>query len=1295
MTLARLYLCATMAIAGIALTACGGSGLGSDTGPTPLAVITPIGYKAETPSGASTPEITVRAGANVVLSAKDSDGRGIALSGWTWTQTTTPALPQPPDVRGLLYLTDNTVSFRAPEVTQATDLGFQVKVTNAQDASSTAQITVHVLPAEDPDRFLMQPRSAPRFTIAVLAADGLGTSPAAPLSARVPVCVAVQRTVVYTARDGSRKSVPLPQLDALKADATWAAGTVVQAVNPATGTIPSAGTAAYDANVQTAVGSYSNPRVVFDIPEFNDEELLAKYNQPSTADTSMQLVSSDIDSAQLELTLVATPGSCDGAPPPAAFGTTQLVIAVLDSTGQTVVADSGPGTPGGPVDLAVGGVTAANSSQQLTPDWLLSEDATGQPVENQAMAEAYYEGIDPQAKDSSGAYIDPAMDPTKVSRDSKATLTGWLQDNCFDPNSSDYGTAAAGADGAHATYTNNYDLGFGRDMYFVRCTASYIAAHPGVTAQPGDVASVVINYQDLEHAAAKDNPLLAVAMEWSLDGSTGKHVTKFYVYAPDDRTGTFYRVLSANFDGRGQKYVPNSCMACHGGVPPAIPDGFASGMAYPASHGDVDSAFLPFDLDSFLYSDTDPAFSGQLALKSGYTRAAEEPKLKALNAFVYQIYTDSTECETAPPGQVAGPTDPCATQSNEIDRFAAAKALVEKWYGGAPTDPSNGNSYCDNASCEHFGYPATPSGWSGQDSVYHNVFARNCRTCHTLNSAIGDQFSSSQTFLSLTKSTPYTLDEGLMPDARLTMDRFWADYNGGSTSAGQTLAQSLAATPKLGDPSVNSSSPTVTNSDTPVRVDAADSYFLAGYSWALAFEPTTPGTGTPDCSSPAADGQLVGATTAEPAFLIDQPGCYTLTLTPPDAPTQAVYEQTFSVAANALQLSSAPASGCPGAPTAYTSAASSTSVSLSGCLVAAGNPPYSLTLSADGGATWSSSAVCGASSVTGPGGAWTACESCPQSAIPAAGIAAGACDQIPSVQVTFGSAATAGTVASLLLDLCDANGNCVPTSPATTPVLITLGNPPIFSLGMPNALTFYWTDGTGNGLTGSGIPICGNSSNCANSPPFMAQTPYGDATIDISSYVGVQGSAWSLKLTPPASLTASPVTITNSDVTDLGAVTLQGFSSPLACTSCGTLNSTLDSGIAGGTTGCSTTSSPTTFTSGASACQTTLDVVPLAGFSGQVYQQLASSCSSGCHGSTANATAQSFWKFDSSSVPGTYDCIASGTSCALGLVSPNDPSGSPFYTACANGAGSMLPLGASSQVCKTIYQWIFEGALKN
>ena len=867
--------------------------VGEHTGVAPQAIITPIGNIPTSAAGANPVTITVRSGADVVMSAKDSNGYGFALTGFQWKQTSGPPLPGLPDPGALLYRSADTVSFRAPQVTSATPLGFAVTVTNEQGASSTTSITVTVEQANDPNQFLIAPNPAVpghanRFVLAVTTLDGFGTTASAPLTADVPVCLQIARQISYLGRDATTHTTPAGSLSPVQADTAWSAGTVVAGAQPAA-----------DADIQNAVQSYSNPRAVFEIPTFNDEDLFALYNQPSNAQLSLQLVPSDVDSATLSLAIGATPGSCDGTKSAPALANRPLIVAILDSSGQVVQHSS------------------AGAALRVTADSLLGSLGT-QPIQTAESARAYYSAIDPNAF---------------TSTDSKSTFTGWLTANCFDPASSDYGTGAAGTNGAHAVYTNNYDLGFGRDMYFIACTADHKDANGSVTAHKGDMASVVINYPSLEQTALKDGQIIAVAMEYSAaaDGS-GRRFPKFYVYAPDDRTGDLKRVLSANFDRRGHKYVPGACTVCHGGNLPSLPPGFtgpgASGGAacaagsafdlsacYPLIHdpttaptstctptsgssgclaaGDVDSAFLLWDADAFLYSaapataNQDPAFKGNLVGPAPYTRQAQEPAIRALNMLAHATF--QPEIETVPNG---------GTSSVQVDRFAAARTLVEQWYGGSGFPQS---TYAD------FTDASPPAGWKAQSSktpLYQGVFARNCRTCHTVNADPTKQFSGLlpnltgdgyPLFVNTFTKTPqlgqsYVFQKGIMPMARLTMDRFWINFTAAadpSQAGAGILAADLGLSGSamiLGTPhplvtaSINgnnaaveaslscgaTSSNTLGRNDT-VRLSGAPSDFALSNAWTLTYTSCDPRF--------ASKAALVGKQTSEAAFSPDRLGC--------------------------------------------------------------------------------------------------------------------------------------------------------------------------------------------------------------------------------------------------------------------------------------------------------------------------------------------------------------------------------------------------------------------------------------
>ena len=167
-------------------------------------------------------------------------------------------------------------------------------------------------------------------------------------------------------------------------------------------------------------------------------------------------------------------------------------------------------------------------------------------------------------------------------------------------------------------------------------------AAPAASFETGDIASVVINYPTLEAAAKKIGPVIAVGMEYEAvdaNHSAPGRVT-FYAFAPDEGTGEFRRVKSANFDGRGEKYLPGACTTCHGGRPRAPQPNRL--LTY-ASEADtqIGATFMPWDLESFLFSDTDSNFprdASNAALRDSLTRSRQEAQFKRLNLAAYSTY---------------------------------------------------------------------------------------------------------------------------------------------------------------------------------------------------------------------------------------------------------------------------------------------------------------------------------------------------------------------------------------------------------------------------------------------------------------------------------------------------------------------------------------------------------------------------------------------------------------------------------------------------------------------------------
>jgi hypothetical protein len=895
-----------------------GTQSGSSASTGPQVVATPIGHKAIAGGTATSATIMVRSGADVLLSGKDSQPGSAPIKTFAWTQSTSDTAQA-----DLIYVTSNTVDFTAPTVAAETSLNFKLTVTDSNGNSATAQVVVKVEPASDPDQFLTAPATDPlprSFQVAVAPVTAI------PAGADMPVCISLDRTVSYYERGpaGStprsvRNSVALP---AVNVDATWlkASGGVGAATGPADTTY---------SNLQAAVTSYTNPRTTFTVPAFNDQDLFRLFNQPqgsnrppavepaATAATriAQQLVPADVDSATLSVTISATNGTC--ASLPAQKGSSGLIVAILGPS-QTPVTTSSE-------------TASAGATLTFTADELLTTLAPSSPTGKAFSA---------TAADTATYYAN--IDPIGSASHANQTLNAWLDANCFDHTKSNYGADS------HAVYTNNFDLGFGRDMYFVTCAASNLSAG----RQIGDSASVVINYASLEATTLKQNPIIAVAMShnaWLMGGPAASRITKFFAFAPDDRDGNFYLVPNANFDHRGQKYLPGSCTVCHGGTVDKTT----------IAAGDLNSAFMPWDESSLLFADTDPSFTGVNVPKTGYNEADQTAAIYALNQHAYATFLNSDPANAA--------------------RFAAPEALIQKWYGGlakSPT-PTNGSAYTytditfTNQKFDDSGFPGTgtnptldPAGtWAAEnaankDDLYHTVFAHECRACHTqLDPAqLGDttpaadgsltegfRFSTYTDFKNAmvgANGAPglietYVFQQNVMPLARLTADRFWVNYGGG-TSAATTLAThatnavgvtgllssaGTAIPPGTAEPQTTyaqlpGSTATPLLNATPIspvarfdqttllpdqiRVDGSSSFFVSTYNWSLCLVPAI-ATGTPDASgtcNPVTD--LQSPSGAVPAFSTEQAGIYRLSLTGTDSTgtafgSQPPYQYTFIV----------------------------------------------------------------------------------------------------------------------------------------------------------------------------------------------------------------------------------------------------------------------------------------------------------------------------------------------------------------------------------------------------------------
>ncbi len=437
--------------------------------------------------------------------------------------------------------------------------------------------------------------------------------------------------------------------------------------------------------------------------------------------------------------------------------------------------------------------------------------------------------------------------------DAPETLEQWRQRAGFGPS------PATQEGVAHANYLNNYDLGFGREMYL------------RVDRECGDVYSYVNNYPTLENALQRRNRFATVAMEYSaIDGSChGEKVVKFLTYAPDESTGGDVLARSMNFDGRGEKFVPGVCIACHRGSIPdlsaytvdeikALDDASRLELAH------MESTFIPWDMDALLFADDDPAFTSDYdrvaeSVRDANTRSSLAAAIRELNMGALYTYRKRPE------------------------RFAAPIQLVHGWYSGGDDPaclPGGGQALparVDQLPDEPFDGSFVPCGWRTEPALYLDVFAKYCRSCHTQTDSLDKNFDHASELLDNPALVPYVFDQGSMPLARLTYDRFWSDFEG-EESAARRLAGRLGLNParRPGRPIArfamrfrDGESGSLSAQPVPgavVELDASGSYYAEQVSWGA----------SSDCEAPPA---IQGQSRQLAAFAAGAAGCgYEVTL---------------------------------------------------------------------------------------------------------------------------------------------------------------------------------------------------------------------------------------------------------------------------------------------------------------------------------------------------------------------------------------------------------------------------------
>lgn len=297
-----------------------------------------------------------------------------------------------------------------------------------------------------------------------------------------------------------------------------------------------------------------------------------------------------------------------------------------------------------------------------------------------------------------------------------------------------------------ATYINKVDLNLARVHHSISYgpnqTAAYVCNHVGPSV-PDPLQSEIDSVID---DAVNNRKLVAcVAMDYgvspgvNLDSQgVAQPFTRFLIFGPGGNL-----LPSVNLDGRGEKFVPGTCVACHGG------DHYAGHFPEDGSgSANIGAHFVPYDSGNFEFSS-----------KPGLTLADQQEVIYLLNQNVLN----------------AGPT-------------VAEQELITGWYTTSHVlDPNYLPTSWQTASPNMINY-------------YHSIYAHSCRTCHVAMTEgyNFDHFPNYQvpngTYRSTTGVAPTVTAQcgpGFelpllaysMPNSLVTFNRFWGQFGAPNSTA--------------------------------------------------------------------------------------------------------------------------------------------------------------------------------------------------------------------------------------------------------------------------------------------------------------------------------------------------------------------------------------------------------------------------------------------------------------------------------------------------------------------------------
>ncbi len=401
-----------------------------------------------------------------------------------------------------------------------------------------------------------------------------------------------------------------------------------------------------------------------------------------------------------------------------------------------------------------------------------------------------------------------AIDPTNA----RDTLAKWKAVNGFDTGS---GTQVS------VVFGDKRDLGYGRRMTARQNpdgTVAFMVENYLVQAAAGYTYTTL----NLDAAVARDTRhLIGVnGIEFSPGPAGGAAFAKFFNF--NGATGA--RELAVDLDGRGDKAMPGPCISCHGGRGDALTPPDATGKprfnlvqnAVSGARGDFQARLHPFEVDAFDFSTA-----------AGFTRAEQEAALKAINRMVL--------CTYPLPSASAFPEDACRRAASPNEWQGTAAALIKSFYGG------------DGLPSPTFSDKFVPASWqaAGQTTLYQQVIAPACRTCHAMR---GTGAQSDIDFMTWEKFEGYAdrtkahvMDRGNMPLAKIVYDAFWSGSGPSALATflqgkGYSVRDASGAVPMPGRPVADPGPGRVVPTG-PTRLSAAGSLYATGYAWSIVSGP--------------------------------------------------------------------------------------------------------------------------------------------------------------------------------------------------------------------------------------------------------------------------------------------------------------------------------------------------------------------------------------------------------------------------------------------------------------------------